>query len=143
MTLQNLLTKISQLAINQELVNCAQAGTDIYNLNVGTIEAYPVLFSSPTGSHRVGENTTVYTITVYYIDRLLSDSSNDLDIISIGIEQLKNLIRGIEEIEGVVNVEREYNIVSFTETERLSDKCAGDYATIEVEVLNDFICFEE
>ena len=83
MTLQNLLYKITEIGIKQKVIQYAAAGADIYAaLNDTTIKDYPILFVSPTGNHTVGENTTVYSITLYYLDRLLSDNSNDVNVMS-------------------------------------------------------------
>lgn len=143
MTLENLLYEISHLAIGQKIINYSAAGTDIYVLNGQTIKDWPVLFSSPTGTQYVKENSTVFTITIYYLERMLSDLSNDVNVISVSIEQLKNLINGIKQIQGVMSVEDEYEVVGFTETEAFNDSVAGAYATIKVEVVNNTICYVE
>lgn len=143
MTLENLLYEISRLAIGQKIINYSAAGTDIYVLNGQTIKDWPVLFSSPTGTQYVKENSTVFTLTIYYLERMLSDLSNDVNVISVSIEQLKNLINGIKQIQGVMNVEDEYEVVGFTETEAFNDSVAGAYATIKVEVANNTICYVE
>ena len=96
MTLKNLIDNIAKLAIDQKCINYSAAGTSIYQLNPKQVDAYPVLFQSPTGDHIVNENTTTYEITLYYLDRLTEDSINDIVIYSASIEQLKNIVRGIE-----------------------------------------------
>lgn len=140
MNLKTLLDQISKTAINQKCVNYACAGTDIFQLNARKIDAYPVIFSSPTGNHLVERNTTTFEITIYYFDRLLEDNSNDIDIYSTSVEQLKNLILWIADIEGVVEVAEEFNITNFSETESFNDRIAGSYTTIQISVANDTIC---
>ena len=140
MTLQNLLYKISEIAIAQDIIHFAAAGTDIYALNALTIKDWPVLFTSPTGSHNVKENTTEFSLTFYYLDRLLEGNSNELDILSVSIEQLKSLLKIIAQIDGVVNIDVEYQITNFTETEAFNDRVCGAYTTVMVEVVNDTIC---
>ena len=142
MTLQSLLYAITETAIKQKLIQYAAAGSDIYKLNSLTVVDWPVLFASPTGSHTVGDNTTEYEITLYYLDRLLQDGSNDIEIESVAIEGLKNLIKWIAQIQGVVEVQQEYDIRNFTETEAFSDACAGAWATIRIKTLNAIICPE-
>lgn len=143
MTLQTLINEISKLAIRQKCVNEALGGTDIYTINGMTMREYPLLFASPTGGHRFNGNTTEYTITLYYLGRLLDDFSNDITLLSTAVEQLKNIIYGIGTIKGVVGVEENYDIVNFTETEAFDDKLAGAYATIRIEAVNETICYEE
>lgn len=143
MTLENILYAITGLGIKQKVINYAAAGADIYAaLNDKTIRDYPILFVSPTGNHTVGENTTVYSITLYYLDRLLDDSSNDVGIMSTAIEQLKNMVKWIKSLGGVVDVEDNYEVRHFTDTESFNDRVAGAWATIRIETLNAYICPE-
>ena len=143
MTLKYLLNQISTTAINQKCIHYAAAGSDIYQLNALRVDSYPVLFTSPTGNHNINENTTTYSLTLYYLDRLTEDNSNDIDIQSAAIEQLKNMVRWIAVLNGVVSVSDEYEITNFIETDAFDDRLAGGYCTIDVEVLNNFICPEE
>ena len=141
MNLKNLIDEIAKLAIYQKCINYSAAGTSIYQLNPKAVKEYPVLFQSPTGQHLVTTNYTTYVITLYYLDRLTEDGINDIDIYSAGVENLKNLVRGIEGIEGVVKVENDYRITNFADTESFDDRLAGAYCTIEVVTLNNEICF--
>lgn len=143
MTLKQLIKEIGDMAIKQKLINYSAAGTSIAQLNPMSIDWYPVLFQAPTGNHQVRENTTIYQITLYYIDRLLEDYSNDIDIFSTGIEQLKNLVNGIKFIDGVVDVRTDYIIRNFADTEKMNDRLAGAYMTISIEVVNNTLCFIE
>ena len=81
MTLENLLYNIGRTAIRNKVINYSAAGSSIFELNAETIVDYPMLFISPTGNHEVRINTTDYEITLYYLDRLLRDSANDIQIV--------------------------------------------------------------
>ena len=140
MTLGSLITAIAEKAKQQKVINSSAAGTDIYTYFANTIKDYPTLFAAPTGQHIVAENTTTFSITLYYFDRLLNDSSNELDILSVAVEQLKNLVRWIMDIDGVVEVEQTYQITNFVETEALQDRCCGAYTTLRITVINETIC---
>lgn len=143
MTLQSLLYRITETAIARKIIQYAAATSDIYEaFNGMTIKDYPMFFVSPTGSHLVSENTTTYEVTLYYMDRLLGDKSNDVDIQSTAIEQLKNMVKWIAQLDGVVNVSDEYSIRNYVETEAFNDSLAGAYTTIQIETLNAFICPE-
>lgn len=143
MTLKTLIDNIAQLAIQQKCINFSMAGTSIYQLNPLAVDAYPVLFQSPTGDHLVNDNTTTYQISLYYLDRLTEDSINDIVIYSAAIENIKNLVRGIAEMEGVVKVYDDYRITNFNDTESFDDRLAGAFTTIDVVTLNNEICYEE
>ena len=142
MTLEKLLYEISEMAIHQEIINYSAAGSDIYGLNGRTIKDWPVLFVSPTGSHTVKEGTTIYSLTLYYLERLLDDSENEVGILSTAIEELKNIVRNVKLIDGVVDIEEIYQITNFIETEAFNDRVAGAYCTVQIEVLNNTICPE-
>lgn len=141
MTLKDATTAISALAKQQKIINYAAAGADVTELNFNTVDSYPALFIAPTGSHTVKKDTTIYRITIFYLDRLLNDNQNMMDILSVSVEQLKNIVKGINLIEGVVNVDFNYEITNFTETEAMNDKVAGGYANIDMELVNDTTCY--
>lgn len=143
MSLKQLIDAIAKLAIDQKCINYSAAGTSIYQLNPKQVDAYPVLFQSPTGDHIVNENTTTYEITLYYLDRLTEDSINDIVIYSASIEQLKNIVRGIELLDGVLKVVDGYRITNFADTESFDDRLCGAFCTIEVTTVNNEICFDE
>lgn len=140
MTLKSLLIAINNISIEQDLVQSTMSGTSLYALNPKNVDGYPMLFSAPTGNHRVEQNTTTYEITLYYFDRLLQDSANDIDIYSTSIEQLKNIVRGIPTIDGVLKVEDGYTITNFNDTESFDDRLAGSWATIDI-VTDNSVCF--
>ena len=143
MTLKTLVDNIGMMGKAQKLIGYSCAGTSLDQINAMTIDWYPLLFTSPTGNHTVMQNTTTYEITLYYLDRLLEDYSNDLEIFSAAVENLKNLITGIRDIPGVVDVIDNYAIRNFTYTEKMNDSLAGAYATVRVKVVNEDICFVE
>lgn len=140
MTIERLLYDISEISLKNNLVNAAYAGPSIYNINGATVLDYPYLFTSPTDDITVGENTTRYGLTLYYVDRLLSDSSNEVDIFSTGVETLKNIIRQLELLDEIVDVTDEPIIRLFTETQRMADSCAGAYCRLSITALNTAAC---
>lgn len=143
MTLKNLLYEIAKYASKNKIINYSAAGPSLYQLNMETIKDYPVLFASPTGSHNVSPNLTTYTITLYYIDRLTTGGENDVDILSNSVEGLKTIINGIKRIPGIVEIYDDYSITNFADTQRMSDKVAGAYATIVIRTTNETTCTGE
>ena len=143
MTLEKLLYRIGEMGIRNKVINYSAAGSSIYEINANTIKSYPILFSSPTGNHKITDNMSEYEITLYYIDRLLNDSGNDIQIFSTAIEQLKYIIRNIDNMSDVLEVSEEYEIVNFTETEALNDRTAGAYTTIRINTKNQNDCYDE
>ena len=142
MTLQNLIDTIARFGIQNKIINCSMAGSSIYDINGDTIDGYPLLFTSPTGTHRIERDTTTYEITLYYLDRLVQDRSNEMNVLSTAVEALKNIIWGIANLDGIVDVTESLNIRNVTETEVFADVVAGAYVTFEVKVLNAYTCAE-
>lgn len=140
MTLQDILNKVSMYAKKEQTVNCSLAGRSIYEINPATITNYGLVFTSPTGNHSWNENLTTYTLTLFYMDRLLEDSSNDITIFSASIETLKDIIKALRKDSDIVDVSDTVDFISFTETEKMSDRLAGSYCTIEITVLNETTC---
>lgn len=140
MQLKILFEKIAKMGIDNELINYSIATTSLYNINFQNIEDYPVMCLMPYGTHRTTKNIISYSIALYYIDRLNRDGSNEFDILSTSIEVLKSLVNNVRNIKGVVDVSTDYNITNFTDTQRLSDKCAGAFVTLNVDVLNENSC---
>lgn len=142
MTLEQLEYQIGEIALKNNLVNAYFAGGSLYELNAEVINEYPVIFLTPAGDHTVKENTTRFSLTIYYVDRLWDDDRNETDICSAAIETLKNIMRQINYLDWVAYVEDEPVIRLFTETERMNDRVAGAYMNVWVEVLNASTCPE-
>ena len=130
------------MAKGQKLVNFSCAGASLAEINPMSIQFYPLFMIIPSGTHQVLENTTRYSLTLYYVDRLLEDNSNTIDIFSSSIENLKNIIVGTKDIPGVVEVDDIYTIRCFM-PEKLNDRLAGSYAEVKITVRNDSLCFQD
>lgn len=141
MTLNSLIHSIGLIGINDKLVNWAGGGPSVYQAaNALTVKDYPFLFCSPTGTHRVEENWTTYNVTIFYVSRLLEDNSNEMDIQSTAVEVLKNIVKKISNIEGVVAVADEYTINVFVEYEKFTDRTTGAFCQLDISILNDTTC---
>lgn len=139
MTLQNLADILCEYALRANLVNAAYFGPSIYEAAAGEVNQYPYIFISPTETSEVKKNTTVYRLTIYYVDRLLNDSENETNIFSVAIDTLANYLRQIKDIEGIVDADLP-TVRNFTQSEKLQDRCAGGYCTVRIETLNDINC---
>ena len=139
MSLELLLNIIADLAIKRNLVDYAAFGPSIYELQAGTIKDFPCIFVSPTNNVRTRKNFTEFTLTVFYVDRLLADNTNETHIFSIANDTIVNLLRQLRSLEGIVDVS-EPIVRLFTETEKLNDRCAGGYTEVTITVLNDMEC---
>ena len=142
MNLFELCKELGEMAKAQELVNFSAAGSSLAEINPMEVDYYPLFFIIPSGTHTVYENTTRFDLTLYYVERLLEDNTNTIDIFSSAIENLKNILNGARDIPGVVAVDDTYTIRNFM-PEKLNDRLAGAYAQVRITVANETVCFVE
>ena len=142
MNLLELCKNLGEMAKAQELVNYSAAGSSLGEINPLQLDWYPLFFIIPSGTHTVYDDTTRYDLTLYYVDRLLEDNSNTIDIFSSAIENLKNILIGARSIPGVVDVEDTYTIRNFM-PEKMNDRVAGAYAQVRITCQNETVCFIE
>lgn len=128
MTLQDIIKNLKDIALKQHNINYANEG-DVYMLNSLPNLDYGVFFVTQT-NHSQSVNTVTYNLTLYYIDRLLTDESNKLQIQSNGIIVLGNIINIFN--QKYDDVEIVYDITYNTFTHQFADACAGVYATVQI-----------
>lgn len=132
MTLKELINKFLNIAKKQPNIGYTGEG-DIYTLNSLPNLEYSVFFVTQQ-QHNQSEDVISYNLILYYIDRLVEDDANMLDIQSNGIIMLGNIINTfINENDADIN----YDITYQPFTHKFADKCAGVYATISVDVANN------
>ena len=131
MTLLETITKILEIAKRQKNVGYVGEG-DIYSLNNLPNIDYSVIFVTQS-NHSQTTDLMQYHLTVYYVDRLMNDDSNRLQIQSHGISVLKNLFNVIsEELDIVIS---DVNYTTFTH--RFKDNCSGVFANITITTDNE------
>jgi hypothetical protein len=130
MTLLDTIRLIESLAAAQPAVRMI-VRQDARRLNDCPDALYGA-FAWVQGTHtRTGEDSIAFSLSLFYIDRLTADRRNETLIQSTGVEVLDNVIRGLEDSDGVYGV----TDVAFTPFDyRFADECAGVYATVRVEV---------
>lgn len=108
---------------------------DIYEaLNNGNNE-YPCIFLT-IESISTGEDTQNINATLFYVDRLLSDSSNKLDIQTVALTALKSIKEKLEETNYI-----NFTSVNYTPfTEKFADLCAGAFAQCNIQVNDTLEC---
>ena len=136
MNLYNLLSTIKDLSAF-EMVNSAFIG-DVYEVNSRQDVEYPIcVLTEGTHVGNTEEDTEIYNISLFLIDRLTEDESNELDIKSWANEGVKDIINRIEDTNvGIVHNGWQIN----TFTQRFESLCAGAYATIQIETSGNECC---
>ena len=112
---------------------------DIFRLNTYPDAKYAV-FGWTQGQHtsEIASSLVTFRFTFFYIDRLTHDLSNQVEIQSVGITVLDNIIRHLESI-GVYSAS-EWTYTTFNQ--RFHDECAGVFAQVAFQVPVSGVCAE-
>lgn len=135
MTLAKLIEGIKAVAMSQPAVKMI-VDNDIFKLNAIPDAKYGV-FSFVQGNHRSGEDEDTYRFTFYFVDRLVEDGSNEIEVQSVAKSTLDNIMRTLSDQMGV----EVWEVTPFTQ--RFSDMCAGAFCTAVLDVPVDYTCFDE
>ena len=73
------------------------------------------------------------------MDRLTEDLSNEVEIQSVGIQVLTNIITALQDL-GIFTA-AEWTAQTFNQ--RFADECAGVFTSVRLQVPQDIICAEE
>lgn len=138
MTLQDTIKLFEILASHQPSVNMI-VENDVFRLNSYADAKYGV-FSFVQGQHSgtMDDPLITYNFTFFYVDRLLADSSNQIEVQSVGIQTLQNILRELNERDVFVD---DYTFTSFNQ--RFLDECAGVMCNVSLKVKNGSMCGED
>lgn len=137
MTLYEICRAFEEIALTKPNINFVGDG-DVYELNAKPNLKYGVFYITQS-NHVIGQDTTQFQLTLYYIDRVFEDNSNTLEVHSTGIQVLTDIINTFNYMNPDVNVEFDINATTFIH--KFSDYCAGVYVGITIEVDNNLgIC---
>ena len=138
MTLLELIKTIEVVASKQPSIKMV-VENDVFRLNKKSDARYGV-FAFVQGQHSTSISSSLisYTFTFFYVDRLKNDRSNQIEIQSVGIQTLDNIIRTLDEMG--VNSEQEYTFQVFNQ--RFLDECAGVFCNVTLSVPVNSLCWE-
>lgn len=139
MTLRQVIRTIEQVASKQPAVNMI-VRNDIFRLSAKSDARYGV-FGWTQGQHEGGiyNNMFTFNFTFFYIDRLTSDMANQVEVQSVGIQVLDNIIKTLNE-KGVYS-SGTYRFTTFNQ--RFLDECAGVFCNITLQVLASSSCADD
>lgn len=137
MTLIDTIRAIETAAASQPAVNMI-VQNDIFRLNACPEARYGV-FGWTQGQHSGGASSDLirYAFTFFYIDRLTEDQGNQIEVQSVGIQTLDNIIRQLNDL-GIFS--DDWTFVTFNQ--RFVDECAGVFCTVTLEVQIEGTCAE-
>ena len=136
MTLAALVQKIEAIAAAQPSVEMI-VPNDVFLLNSRPDAKYGV-FAWTQGQHSgsLDAYATGFSFTFFYVDRLTADESNRLEIQSVGVETLTNILRALGR-------ELEMDAWTFTTfNQKFADLCAGVYAQVTIYAPVETVCVE-
>ena len=136
MTLSELIRTMEVIASKQPSINMV-VENDIFRLNAKADARYGV-FAFVQGEHSsaIDTNVITYAFTLFYVDRLKNDRSNQIEIQSVGIQTLDNIIRTLDEM-GIYS-ETIYSFQVFNQ--RFVDDCAGVMCRVSLSVPVNSVC---
>lgn len=87
------------------------------------------------GTHSyIGNGLRQYKFTLYYVDRLTFDKSNEQEVESVGMDIIDNIVRALPDSWEIGS----YNYVPFGY--KFTDECAGVWADITLTIPIDWTC---
>ena len=130
MTLLELIKTMELVASHQPSIKMV-VENDIFRLNAKADARYGV-FAFVQGQHSasIDSNAITYAFTLFYVDRLKDDKSNQIEIQSVGIQTLDNIIRKLDDL-GIYS-ETSYSFQVFNQ--RFIDECAGVFCNVNLSV---------
>lgn len=130
MTLKQVIRAIEKVASQQPSIRMI-VRNDIFRLNAKEDARYGV-FGWTQQQHEGGvyDNLFTYNFTFFYIDRLTPDLSNQIEVQSVGIQTLDNILKTLD-TQGVY-VSSSYRFTTFNQ--RFLDECAGVFVNVSLEV---------
>lgn len=137
MTLAQVIHQLEVVASHQPSVNML-VQNDIFRLNAAPEVRYGV-FAWTQGQHYTSPESDIanYQFTVFYVDRLTADRSNQIEVQSVGLQTIGNIVNDLclrdLWISGV-------NYQTFNQ--RFLDECAGVFANITIQAPARSLCPE-
>ena len=129
MTLLETIRLIERIAAGQPAVNMI-VRNDVFRLNSFSDARYGV-FAWTQGQHSgsVDDAFQSFAFTFFYVDRLTEDKGNEVEVQSVGVDTLSNILRLLSDAGVIVG---DYNLTTFNQ--RFLDECAGVFASVRLQV---------
>ena len=138
MTLQEVIKTFEVVASQQPSVNMI-VQNDIFRLNSKSDARYGV-FGWAQGQHSSSTDSSMFTysFTFFYVDRLKNDMSNQIEVQSVGIQTLDNILRKLDDLG--IYISSTYSFQTFNQ--RFVDECAGVFCNVSLQVPVSSMCSE-
>ena len=139
MTLSEIIRTMEAVASNQPSIKMV-VENDIFRLNARADAKYGVFaFVQQQHTTSIESNIITYAFTLFYVDRLKNDRSNQIEIQSVGIQTLDNIIRALDDLG--IYPDQTYSFQVFNQ--RFLDECAGVFCNVVLSVPIGSVCPED
>lgn len=130
MTLSEVIKVIEGVASNQPSINMV-VQHNAFKLNDVPDAKYGA-FAWVQGQHTASVESSfiTYSFFLYYIDRLTHDKSNLIEVQSVGVMTLDNIIKSLEDLG--IYTSTPYSFQPFSQ--RFLDECGGVYVNVSFDV---------
>lgn len=136
MTLAEVIRRIEVIASRQPSINMI-VRNDIFRLNEKADARYGVFgWTQNQHSSSLSSGEMRYSFTFFYVDRLTHDRGNEVEVQSVGISTLDNIVKMLDEFEVYSN--NDYTFTTFNQ--RFTDECAGVFCNIAFTVDAGSVC---
>lgn len=139
MTLKDTIRIMKEVAMRQPAIRTI-CENDIYKLNADGNAWHYGVFAFVQGRHTTAfeDDFNHFNFSLFYVDRLIEDRSNQVDIQSTGVEVLNAIVAELQQ-RGIY-IEGDYTFQPFNQ--RFADDCAGVFIDVRMEVSKNSICEE-
>lgn len=138
MTLSEVIKTMEVVASHQPSIKMV-VENDVFRLNAKADARYGV-FAFVQGEHstNIDSNLITYAFTLFYVDRLKNDRSNQIEIQSVGVQTLDNIIRQLDDL----GIYSEQTCSFHVFNQRFLDECAGVFCNVSLSVPVGTLCPE-
>lgn len=126
MTLYDVIRTMERIASAQPTIKMI-VENDVYKLDNEPSAEYGVFaFRQTEHTTSVDSGIIYYGFELFYIDRLTNDMSNQIEIQSVGVQTLDNIVRGLAD----TLIVSDYRFEPFYQ--KFADECSGTICTLTI-----------
>lgn len=136
MTLVEVVKAIETAAIAEPSVALV-IPNDIFRLNAKPDAEYGVFaWTQQTHSMPESDDILTFAFALFYVDRLTEDKRNELEIQSVGISTISDVLRKLD----AAGVYQTGDATFQTFNQRFMDECAGVWCNVRLQVPAGWVC---
>ena len=137
MTLLQVIRAIEGIAKAEPSVKMV-VPNDVFRLNATPDAKYGV-FAWTQQQHILADDLLTFAFAFFYVDRLTEDKGNEVEIQSVGVDTLTDIIRRLE--DAGIYPTGETTMQTFNQ--RFLDECAGVWCNVRLQVPAGYVCPDE